>query len=86
MDIGTLKIILIFAMLLGGLYLVRRYRHIPALTLILLCFIIFHTPVNHLRDFIFFVGVGLVLAGINIEYIKRIGCCSNDDKFNLMFF
>ena len=70
MDFEIIRIILIAATLIISALLLRKYQDIPSLSLTLLCFISFQITMKEWYDFLFLVGIGSLLAAINIEYIK----------------
>ena len=65
-----IRMVLIVATIIVSVYLLRKYQQIPSVSLTLLCFISFQMITHSWFDFLFLVGVGFVLVGINLEYIK----------------
>ena len=70
MDFEIIRIILIAVTLIISALLLRRYQDIPSLSLTLLCFISFQIAMREWYDLLFLIGIGSILAAINLEYIN----------------
>jgi predicted tellurium resistance membrane protein TerC len=70
MDISTIKIIVITITLILSAFWIHKYRNIPTLNLTLLCFIAFQMVIKDWMDFLFLIGIGCILFGINIEFVR----------------
>jgi len=70
MDFTIFQTITICITLFVCLLLVRKYKNVVSLSLIVLLFLIFQFVISNWFDFIFLVGVSFILLGINMEYMK----------------
>jgi hypothetical protein len=69
-EFGDLKTVFILLTLIASSVLVRHFKQVPCITLTLLCLIALQTNMNSWYDFLFILGIGFILIGINIEYVK----------------